>query len=61
MVSKVFVQVRFKIKLPAGQITFASLELKLAEMVILAFSDSNKDYRLYTDTSDQSMVHVYPR
>lgn len=37
----------------AYQATFDRLKMKLIEMVILAYSDPNKDYRLYTDISDQ--------
>ena len=35
------------------QAAFDSLKMKLAEMVILAYPDPNKDYKLYTDASDQ--------
>ena len=37
------------------QAAFGSLKMKLAEMVILAYPDPNKDYKLYTDASDQSI------
>ena len=36
---------------------FDSLK-KLAEMAILGYNDSNKNYRLYTNASDQS-IGVY--
>ena len=37
------------------QAAFDSLKMKLAEMVILPYPDPNKDYKLYTDASDQSI------
>ena len=37
------------------QAAFDSLKMKLADMVILAYPDPNKEYRLYTDASDQSI------
>ena len=37
------------------QAAFDSLKMNLAEKVILAYPDPNKDYKLYTDASDQSI------
>lgn len=39
----------------ACQTAFDTLKTKLAEMVILAYPNPNKAYRLYTDASDQSI------
>ena len=39
----------------ACQTAFDNLKTKLADMVILAYPDPNKDYRLYPDASDQSI------
>ena len=36
------------------QTAFDSLKMKFTEVVILAYPDTNKDYMLYTDASDQS-------
>ena len=39
----------------ACQTAFDHLKTKLADMIILAYLDPNKDYGLYTDASDQSI------
>ena len=37
------------------QAAFDNLKMKLAEIVIFAYPDPNKEYWLYTDASDQSI------
>ena len=39
----------------ACQAAFDNLKMRLAEMVILVYHDPNKDYRLYTDATVQSI------